>query len=321
MRNFKRVLKIVLFLALVILLNSVLEYLLYPNTYSRVEMYHMEQADIDQLIVGTSHSKCGIDPKVLDQELGTKTFNSSQGGEYPIDSYYLIREADRVHDLKQVIYELDPGYWVTGDGENGQYISYLREFPNSLLKLAYWKDKLFSGDFRSTFFPWYFYRNQLKDIPATLTLKRSDNYKNYSFEPFSSDGQTCEEDGFIRIHRVEGEKVPVDPLNLWETERLNEKSVKWFEKIREYCQEEEIRLVVVTTPIPQETIDLYQDNYREAFDYLENYMAKRGVNYLNFNRMDNVSFSRKLADYSDQEGHMFGDTAESVTRELARRMK
>ena len=160
MRNSRRALKAIIFLALVVVLNGLLDYLLYPYTYSRAEMYHMEKTDLNQIIVGTSHGKCGIDPAVLDEVLGTKTFNSCQGGEYPRDSYYLIREADRVHDLKQVIYELDPGYWVTGDGQNAQYISYLREFPNSFLKLDYWKEKLLDGDFRSTFFPWYFYRNQ-----------------------------------------------------------------------------------------------------------------------------------------------------------------
>lgn len=314
MRNSRRILKIIIFLMIVNLLNGMMNYILYPYTYSRAEMHHMEGSDLNQLVVGSSHGKCGINPASLDAVMGTKTFNSCQGGEYPMDSYYLVREADRVHELKQVIYELDPGYWVTGDGQNAQYIAYLREFPNSTLKLVYWKDKLLDGDFRSTLFPWYFYRNQLMNIPEIVKQKQSDAYRNYSFEPFSGVGQTCREDGYIYRNRVETEKIPVDPLNLWKDENLNQESVKWFEKMYEYCKEEDIELIVVVTPVPEETLNLYPENYQKGYDYLERYMAGKELLYLNYSRGDDDRFSRKLADFADQEGHMYGDAAEVFSR-------
>ena len=314
MHNSRWMLKIIIFLMVVILFNEMMNYMLYPYTYSRAEMHHMEASELNQLIVGTSHGKCGIDPAVLDEVMGTKTFNSSQGGEYPIDSYYLIREADRVHDLKRVIYELDPGYWVTGDGQNAQYISYLREFPNTPLKALYWKDKLLDGDFRSTFFPWYFYRNQLMNIKENIKQKQSEIYRNYSFEPFSSEGQISREDGFIYRNRVETVKVPVDPLNLWEDKNLNQVNVKWFEKMYEYCKEEGIELIVVITPVPEETLELYPENYRKAYDYLERHMEGKDLIYLNYNRIEDGRYSRSLVDFADQEGHMYGDAAAIYSR-------
>lgn len=321
MRNFKKILTVVIFLGLVVLFNTVLDYLLYPNTYSRAELYNMENTDLNQLLVGTSHGKCSIDPAVLDEVMGTRSFNSCQGGQYPIDSYYLVREADRVHNLKQVVYELDPAYWVTWNGENAQYISYLREFPNSLLKLAYWKDKLLDGDFRSTFFPWYFYRNQFQNIGETIKMKRSREYKEHSLSIFSSAGQTCREDGFISIHRVESEKAPVDPLNLWQDGNLLQKNVVWFEKMYEYCRKRGIQLVVVVTPVPKETVALYPENYRMAYDYLDEYMKGKDLVYLNYNRIEDERISRNLSDYGDQEGHMFEDTAASFSRCLAEKLK
>lgn len=321
MHSSKKVIVLAVFLCAVAACSALLDYLLYPYTYSRAEMYHMERTELDQLIVGTSHGKCGIDPAVLDEALGTVTFNSCQGGEYPIDSYYLIREADRVHQLKRVIYELDPGYWVTGDGENGQYISYLREFPMSWVKLAYWKDKLLEGDFRSTFFPWYFYRNQVASIRKTMAAKQSQQYKEYSFQNFDSPGQTCEDNGFIRRIPVETEKVPVDPMNLWKTENVQERSLEWFEKIYAYCRERGIELVVVITPVPEETLALHADSYREAYDYLETYMEGRELTFLNYNRMEGGDFGRTLADFADQEGHMYGDNADRFTAQLAGDLK
>lgn len=318
MRSSKKLIVIAVFLCAVLAVSALLDYLLYPYTYSRAEMHHMEATDLDQLIVGTSHGKCGIDPAVLDEALGTVTFNSCQGGEYPIDSYYLIREADRVHDLKRVIYELDPGYWVTGDGENGQYISYLKEFPLSWVKLAYWKDKLLDGDFRSTVFPWYFYRNQITSIRETVATKQSRQYKEYSFENFNSAGQTCEQNGFIRRIPIETQKVAVDPLNLWKTENIQDRNLEWFEKIYEYCRDNGIELVVVITPVPEETLALHAANYTEAYDYLENYMEGRELLFLNYNRMEGGDFGRTLADFADQEGHMYGDNALRFTAQLAK---
>ena len=65
MRNSRRALKAIIFLALVAVLNGLLDYLLYPYTYSRAEMYHMEKTDLNQIIVGTSHGKCGIKPVII----------------------------------------------------------------------------------------------------------------------------------------------------------------------------------------------------------------------------------------------------------------
>lgn len=318
MHNFRRIVKAGIFLLLVILINGGLDYALYPYTYSRAEMHHMEKREVNQLIVGTSHGKCGIDPAILDEILGTKTFNSCQGGEYPIDSYYLIKEANRVHDIKRVIYELDPGYWVTGDGQNAQYISYIREFPISGLKFNYWKDKLLDGDFRSTFFPWYFYRNQVKNVGEIINRKRSDEYKNYSFAPFDSTAQTCRKDGFIKRNRIETEKAPVDPMNLWQDDNVNPTNVEWFERLYGYCKEKKIQLTVVVTPVPEETYALYPENYKRAYEYLGAYMKDKELLYLNYNLTEADDYSRSIDNFADQEGHMYGDAAEKFSRCLAR---
>ena len=109
--------------------NAFLSFVLYPYTYTRAMFHELQCADYDTLIVGGSHSKCGIDPAVLASKAGIAAINAAQGGEHTMDMYYLVKEASKHTGLKRVICEIDPSYWVDEPNQTQEYVSLYHEFP------------------------------------------------------------------------------------------------------------------------------------------------------------------------------------------------
>ena len=95
MRNFKKNIYPVLFLAVIICMNQILILALKPCTNFRNDIHKLETNQYDDLFVGTSHGKAGINPEVVDKITGERSLNLCLGGEEVQDSYYIIKEACR----------------------------------------------------------------------------------------------------------------------------------------------------------------------------------------------------------------------------------
>ena len=80
------------FIILALGINSVLNAALCPDTYTRADIFSLEEGDFQDLIVGSSHGKCGIDPEVLFEKTGRRSTDQCLGGEYPVDALYLVKE-------------------------------------------------------------------------------------------------------------------------------------------------------------------------------------------------------------------------------------
>ena len=129
MRNFKKWMLPLLFVAVFVGINELLNYVLYPYTYTRADVHHLAASEYEDVLVGTSHGKCGLDPQVLEEVTGHKTINVCQGGEYPLDVYYLVREAARNKKVSRVIYELDSGYWRWNRSRRQIILLFIKNFP------------------------------------------------------------------------------------------------------------------------------------------------------------------------------------------------
>ena len=95
MHNFKKYMYPVLFLAVILCINEILMLALKPYTCFRNDMHKLETNQYDDLFVGTSHGKAGINPEIVDKITGEKSLNLCLGGEEVQDSYYIIKEACR----------------------------------------------------------------------------------------------------------------------------------------------------------------------------------------------------------------------------------
>lgn len=75
-----------------------------------------------------------IDPAVMEETTGRSGHNLCVGGEYGIDAYYLARLVAEKQSPTRIIYEVDPGYFVSEKEEGNNYLLFYHEFPFSRAK-------------------------------------------------------------------------------------------------------------------------------------------------------------------------------------------
>lgn len=315
MRNFKKVIVPVSFLAIFLLANQILFMALRPVNLFRNDMHNLQTKEYDNVYVGASHGKAAFHPAVLDEVTGKKNVNMCIGGQWPIDSYYIIKEMLRHQKPEKVIYELDPGYWITECSLGPDYATLYEEMPMSLVKLEYFRDKMLEIDFRATLFPWYVYRQGIKNVVSNLKFRASETYKNYEDAAYNNTESTYGPDGAMNLIRT-GNSPKEYEFEVWEDSKVKEASVKYFDKLVKLCEEEGIELLVVTTPIPQETRSKYEKEYKDAYHFIENYMAEKNVPYYNFNEIEIEGFDYSVNGFNDYEGHMYTDMADIFSRKL-----
>ena len=238
--------------------------------------------------------------------------------EYPIDSYYLMKEVCRKNKPRKIIYELDPSYWIQDQRQGSTAMFFYKEFPLSLNKAEYFLVKIMKQDFRSTLFPWSYYKNNLIKIKDTIEKKSSAMYKNYDPAILDIPGGVYKKGGFLYQNKVEGADKGTFNNIPWDETQIRESAVEAFEKIVMYCRKESIELEVITLPVPEDTVSNMPDNFMQADRLFSEMMQKHKIPYQNFNFDKDLHFDRSMNSYWDYDGHMYGEDAEDFSRELGK---
>jgi len=322
MRNFKRVILILSFIVICLFCNSILNFILIPNNYVRMDINNIENNKYDDIFVGSSHGFSSINPIVVDSVTGRKSTNVCLGGEYLRDSYYMLKDACRNNNKpKRVIYELDPQYWINPDTENENYGLVYNSMSWSLVKLEYFNAKILGTDFRGVLFPWFYYRDQYSSVKNNFTIKNGHDYKTCEASILDSPSQDYKKEGFLYIKRNPGAEIIKQKLILWDQSKILKNQEKYFDKIVEYCKEKNIELVVITTPVPKKTLKENSENYKAQNEYFTKLMDEKEIKYYDFNYIDMPGFDKSNGNYSDYEGHMNGDSAENFSKVLGEYLK
>ncbi len=320
MRISKRLLVPVIFLALFLAVNTGLDYILVPYTFTRYKIHKIETETYDDLILGSSHAGTCLSPSAMQTVNGRKTFNAAQGEEFPVDSYFFLKDAAREHKPDRLIYEFDPNYWITAQDESANYAGMFAEMQLCPAKIQYFFAKMWKADFRTFCAPWYFYRSEAKkeDIERNLFVKKSEDYRNYGTGTFDSAIQTVEEDGFIAVKpgKWADEITPRD----WSEDMLQKDAREYFIRIAEYCRRRGIRLVVVTTPVPAQTLAANLASYTAAAEEMKALSRTYGFSYLNYTEGELLLANQEFTNadlFADWDGHMYADTARRFSAVLA----
>lgn len=305
-----------IFIAVLIAFNLIMNYLLIPYSFTRMKVHWLETLTFDNLILGSSHAATNIDASHLAGLTGRTTFNAAQGEQFPVDSYYLLKDACIDQKPGRVIYEFDPTYWLTAQEIDSSYAGMFYEMRMSPVKLQYFFDKMWDADFRTWIAPWYFYRTQFAYISENIYTKSGDNYKDYGVATFDSENQTVRGDGFIAVKPGKWE----DEITVreWNDNMIQKDDEAFFIKIAEFCRDEGIELVVVSTPIPTETYEAGKDNFELAYSHMQGLADKYGFRYMCYNSGELRDESLMTADkFADWDGHMYEDAANAFTTVLA----
>ena len=322
MRIFKRILVPVIFIAVLCAVNTYLDYLLVPYTFTRYKIHKIETETFDDLILGSSHAGTCLSPSSISDVTGRSAFNAAQGDEFPVDSYFFLKDAAAEHKPDRLIYEFDPNYWITAQDVGANYAQMFTEMQLCKAKVQYFFAKMWKADFRTSIAPWYFYRSQLANIERNLFVKRSDDYKNFGTGTFDSATQTVGTDGFIAVKpgKWNDEITPRD----WSEDMLQDKARDYFIRIAEFCRREGITLVVVTTPVPAETLSANAKSYTAACAEMTELSRAYGFTYMNYTGGDLLEARKEFTDsvlFADWDGHMYADAAKRFSAAFAEDME
>ena len=274
-----------------------------------------QEENVDTLFLGTSKTYRGVDSVYLSEELGENVFNvGSNSGTY-ISMYYLLNEICKTNEISTVFLEVsfinfkrssgteDKDIYRLLSGQNKkdykeaisldyndtkifEFVNYLNNFSNG--KFIDNLDFIFSSD---------------KSIGAGISSKKS-VYKGHGFGYADSE-----------ISDVENLSLPNGYLTngrVWDEKDVDELALEYFYKILDYCQENEIEIVLYSPPYPHIIIEKYYDWFM-AFDnslykFIEDYP---NLKYLDFSKIRN-DYMQLSANYFYNANHCNGLGAETL---------
>lgn len=315
MHNSKKKIKTAVCLLLAAAILWMLDFMLYPCTFMRNDIHTACSVSHEDIFLGTSHGKMNIDPAAVEETSGRNGHNLCVGGEYGVDAYYLTKLLIEKQKPSRIIYEIDPGYFVTEKEPGNNYLLFYHEFPVSAAKLSYFADSIISCDFRTMLFPWYEYPLKYETAKLKDTVWQKWN-RNYDISYLKGQAQEYHENGFIERYPVDTSKIKSTSPKLFTKESLKEENIRYLKKIIALCRKENMEFVAVTTPVPKAALKKYNENYEQAWDYFEQLFEDENVRYLNFNREYREVFSHELSAYTDYDGHMNGEAAREFSRKL-----
>ena len=312
MRNFKKPLAFGCCAAAAILIFAVLDLFLYPCTYTRNDVHTLSTQKREVLIMGTSNGKMGIDPDVLLKNTSLQGHNAAAGGEYPQDAYYLLELAREKQDPRVVIYDVDIGYFTTQKEKGNNALLFYHEFPFSRAKLHYFAASMPDSDLRALLTPSYEYPLKTS-LPRAADSFRQKIRRDYDVSLLKGAAQEYHENGFIERYPVSPDQFPsINPV-LFSREELKEGNLEYLEKMIEFCRNNNIEFVAVSSPLPDALIRLFPENFADGWDFFEEWFADRGIRYFNFNTEFYDAFPHDPLQFTDYEGHLNGDSARAFS--------
>lgn len=284
------------------------------------------EENYNQFILGASHAKCAIDPAEIEQVSDDTVLNMAIGGETIKDSYYLLQELDRKHDIDRIVLDIDYNYWFGNQGEGcfAEAFLYNQYSWTSPVKWKYLVENTQYMDFRNAFSKRFVYEYSASGIAANIKRKTSDSYKEadiYSLTPQEMGGHYAGK-GFFEQTLPEGNPVGERYVKKQigkQNEPINDYPVKYFEKLVAYCDKHDIDMVCVTTPITPSSMKRL--GVETAYAKLTELFDKHDIPYYDLNRLKFSVLSRKDKDYVDKEGHMGAELANRYSEVLAKLLK
>ena len=318
-------LMIVAVIALLCGLIRLCNYLLMDDSqsYTRLTMHELyERADageeIDTLFLGSSHCYRAYDPELYEELTGRTAYNLGSSSQNYDTSYYLLREAARLYDLKTVY--LDMYYkFLFMDSEDRDLVQaniisdYMRP---SLNKLSFLLTTTEAKNYTNRFFPFRRSWQELGDfayVRENLAKKQAESYRKY--EPVTVEADRYAGRGFVWSDA----RLDVDAITWWDNfgkvaddmQLDTTYSVSYIEKIVSFCREHDIRLVFVTAPSLNQYLEAIGP-YDSAHAYVQKLAERFGVEYLDFNLAKTEYLELTADDYIDVD-HLNGTGAEKLT--------
>ena len=291
------------------------------HSYSRVMLQELyaQAGQIDTLFLGSSHCYRSVDPAMVDETLGTHSFNAGSSQQLPDGSYYMLQEAASQNPLKTVYLEMFyTGYNQSASSDIPMACYLLTDHMqwNSPRRYRYLWEMGGMAAFADLLLPARHGMVVPGDMPALWKAKLTDGYElgNYAYVTYPEEGEAYRGNGFVYTEGTAQDGYAT-LLNVDPEEPLSVFGQTYLEKIAEYCEENGIRLVLFTAPLPSAYVS-NTAQYQAYVDAVNAFAREHDTVYWDFSLYrDPRAMDLGGGDFSDAH-HLNGIGAEKFTAVL-----
>lgn len=330
MRISKRIAYVLLLLVTLVVFDVALSLALIPYGSKSEIVWHEYHAQekLDTVVVGNSLALTGVDPFILDEELGVNSIDIVSPSQSCEEAYVALKEILSQRDVKTVYYCTE---FVTfkGKSEAGPHSSFLFEkwrYDNpatiiddiqTVTRLRSWVN---DSDSINWLFPWI--KNH---VPYDLGKIAGNVKMRLDGTSLEAAGQANEE-GWNYKGKGFGSHNVVADFNkshkhysslLGSTKQASADKLKVLTDICSLCEEKGVKLVVVIMPMPTYCLYGIEANYESFGASIKDCVTKCGGEYYDFNLAKPGLFDNRDDLFRDYQ-HLNETGAETLTRALSR---
>ncbi len=251
------------------------------------EFYAQEKNSLDTVFIGSSHSYCTFDPNIIDEALGTSSWQLGTPSQTPDTSYYVLREVLNHQSPDTVVMEV---YWDMCDDEFQQKQSdyFFLVLENDELRAEYEKE-VFPMNERLKYNvdviryqPDYFAYQDSKmseEIEEKYDVAKRWVAPANGIEYYDSRGYV-----YCDIILSEEEMGSTNQFKNFDGTNwaFNDASKMYLEKIIDLCASEGIELIFVTAPVANVSMD-YIQNYDAVHETVAGFAEENNISYIDYN--------------------------------------
>ena len=320
MNNFKKLIlhSLLLLLFIIILLVGFMFPYFYGEEYYYQD-YRVRQSlsgKLDTLIIGSSHALRSVKPTVLNEVLNVNSYNLSSPLMSMYGRYVLLEKEVKRNPIKTAFIELSYNALTLDRASLG--------FEGDLYVLG----RLDNISERLKFFKTAFIIDEYKKVFSD-TIKRSKHSIERQLIGDKKNGFEKESDSLIAQYKTFGYlEVPSNDYSLTMEQKrqilntksldleMKEENLKYFDDIMKLCKENDIRVVLIVTPVTEEMILKYH-NIDGVFSQYIDLAQKYNCEYYDFNLDKKASelYSQKTSFFD--ETHMSNQGAEIFSKRLS----
>ena len=282
---------------------------------------------IDTVLLGASMTGNGIDPAVLDEQLGSASFNMATNAQTMRMSYYALRDAIATNDIKRAVIEISINRMSRDvqEDEGVTKVVFIDYLTDPATKLAYAWDNYSLNDIPQLLLSSV--RCQLRFAVNGIGYKLDWDYlKHYAAHGYALapiNPGLPKDQGYVaftdRIKRGGGGMDAPTPASATEVYATDESKTNLEElmKLVALCREHDIQVTFVTVPCADTWLLGYADSYQQAHDHFAKISAELGVPYFDFNYSKQLRTELRDRSFRDPK-HLNDSGAQLFTAQLVR---
>ncbi len=244
----------------------------------RWDDYYNLKMPVDALILGSSHAYRSYHPATIREEIGLENavFNFGSSAQTPVTSYFILNEILEKQSPKIVVIDLYVMVF-TSDNQlnNGRYNFHSMNWGEN--KKQFLTDGFsFNEQVKLLFFPAHVYRNHFKHKLNKLLGR---NYLPIGKGLYDKNGFAFNQDT-LAIEKLKFDNQ-FSKFNI-RKEQITEKNVTYLEMVVKQCQEKNIPIVFMSSPMPSVSVEFIKE-YAAISTEFDSLAEDLNVPYYDFN--------------------------------------